>query len=411
MINLRTTTLRTLRLTRASPPRRTVRFQSSTSPPTGPINSSHSTTPPTTTNTGAIIGGFAGGALVFLAGYGYYHFSGAKTVVLTANQTKDFFEATLRKTKEATPPPSEALKWLRETALTYAAIIPGARGYVDSAFNDLETVHAKHRDEVDAIVKEAYGELKALGDKGFSASSVASAWEILQRHLGRIGELAKDAGGDILNNHPQLKERFGGEFEHLKELGENYGPQARKQVEETWGKVQEAVKGEWSMKTVDQVKGIVEEAREKVQRLGDEAWQKGMEQAKPYLDKSPQVKELVEKNTEKLKQGNAMELVQKIKAALSSGSTEELESYVQKTVNKAGSGVSGGGSLEKYFHMIPSGGSILSSLSQLQEGAQKHGKEAEKLLKETMEEVQQVLSKKVDEGKKLAEKVKEDTKK
>jgi hypothetical protein len=41
--------------------------------------------------------------------------------------------------------------------------------------------------------------------------------------------------------------------------------------------------------------------------------------------------------------------------------------------------------------MIPGGGSFWSNLSQLQEGAQKHGKEAERLLKEAVEEIQQVL--------------------
>jgi hypothetical protein len=46
-------------------------------------------------------------------------------------------------------------------------------------------------------------------------------------------------------------------------------------------------------------------------------------------------------------------------------------------------------------------------MSQLQEGAQKHGKDAEKLLKEAMEEAQQVLSRKVEEGKKMAEKAKQ----
>lgn len=292
--------------------------------------------------------------------------------------------------------------------MSYTSIIPGAKGYVDSAFNDLEAVHDKHREEVDGIVKEAYVELKELGNKPFGASSIANAWEIMQKHLGRIGELAKDAGGDILNNHPQLKDRFGGEFDRLKEMADNYGPEAKKQVDETWNKIQDALKGGFSFDTVNRVKSIVQEATEKVQQIGDEAWQKGMEQAKPYLNKNPELKEIVEQNKTKLMQGNSMELVQKIKDAVSSGKTQDLEKYVQETVNKVGS-MAGGGSLEKYFNMVPSGGSIWSSLSQLQEGAQKHGKEAETLLKEATEEIQQVLSRKAGEGKKLAEEVKQDT--
>jgi hypothetical protein len=50
------------------------------------------------------------------------------------------------------PEPNEALKWLHSTATSYAAFIPGAKGYVDSAFKDLEKVQQKHGQEVDDIV-------------------------------------------------------------------------------------------------------------------------------------------------------------------------------------------------------------------------------------------------------------------
>ncbi len=404
MIGLRSSALRASRISRTRLPTRNTRFQSNSSP--------SSASNPSNSSQGAILGGAVGGSFVFLAAYAWYHFSGAKTVVQTANQTKAYFDQTLKKTKESAPAPNEAIQWLRETALSYASIIPGAKGYVDSAFDDLDTIHAKHREEVDKMVMEAYEELKDLGNKPFGASSVANAWHIVQKHLGRIGELAKDAGGDILNNHPQLRERFGGEFDRLKSMADNYGPEAKKQVDETWRKIQDALKGGFSFETVNRVRGIIQETTEKVQQLGDQAWQKAMEQAKPYLDKNPQIKEMIESNKTKLMQGNAMELVSKIKAASSSGSAQDLEKYVQEAVSKAsssGSSTSGmGASLEKYFHMIPSGGAIWSSLSQLQEGAQKHGKEAEKLLKEATDEVQQVLSRKAEEARKLADKAKKD---
>jgi hypothetical protein len=409
MIGLRNTVLGASRITRNPIIRRNVRFQTSSSPNKS-TNSLRSDAPVRTNiDRDAVVGGIVGGSLVFLAGYAWYHFSGAKTVVRTANQTKDYFEKTLKKTKESAPPPSEAIQWLREISLSYVSIIPGAKGYVDSAFNDLETVHEKHRDEVDQIVKEAYNELKDLGNNGFSAGSVATAWEILQKHLGKVADLAKDAGGDILNNHPQLKDQFGGEFERLKQMGENHGPEVKRQVDETWNKVRDALKGGFSFDTVNRVKGIVQETTQKVQKIGDEAWQKGMEQAKPYLDKNPQLKELVEENKTKLMRGNAMELGEKIKATFESGSEEDLENYVKETINKANG--SAGGGFESYFNMIPGAGPIWSNMSQLQEGAQKHGEDAEKLLKQAMEEVQQVLSRKVEEGKKLAEKAKQDTRK
>src|SRR5947209_13967559 len=108
-----------------------------------------------------------------------------------------------------------------------------------------------------------------------------------------------------------------------------------------------------------------------------------MEKMTPYLDKSQQVKKLVDENKEQLKQGNAMELVQKIKDSVSSGNSNDLQSYIQEAVKKTKSSA-GGGSIEHYFSMVSGSGSIWSNLSQLQEGAQKHGKEAEKLFKEAL---------------------------
>lgn len=394
----------------------TVRFQT-TSPITNPSKPS---SPKSNLKYDAIVGGVVGGSLVSLAGYSYYHFSGAKTVINTVRATKSYFEETLHKTKQSAPPPNEAIQWLRDTAMRYASVIPGGKGYVDTAFKDLETIHQKHGGEVDAIVREAYQELQEVGSSGsFDMASVARAWDVLQRHMGRIGELAKDAGGDILNNHPHLRDRFGGEFDKVKQMGENYGPEAKKMADQTWNQVQDALKGGFSMETFDKLKGIVQDGTEQLQKVGEQAWQKAMEQAKPYLDKNPQLKKLIEENKTQLMKGNAMELLQKIKDTFNSGKTDDLEKYVQETINKGkssmgggggvGSGGGGSGSLEKYLNTLPSGGSIWANLSQLQEATQKHGHEAEQLMKEALDEVHQVLSRKVAEGKKLAEKVKQDS--
>lgn len=91
-----------------------------------------------------LIGGVAGGSLVFLAGYGYYYMSGAKTLVNTAHETKSYIDSISKQVKNAAPEPNEALEWLRKSALTYASFIPGAKPYVQAAFKDLDEVRAKH---------------------------------------------------------------------------------------------------------------------------------------------------------------------------------------------------------------------------------------------------------------------------
>lgn len=128
-------------------------------------------------------------------------------------------------------------------------------------------------------------------------------------------------------------------------------------------------------------------------------------QAKPYLDKNPQIKKLVEENKDALMQGDLSSLWEKVK----SGNTEDVEKFVKDTAEKAkNKGSQMGFDVDKYMKMIPGGSEIMPKLQQLQEIGQKHGKEAEDLLKSTIEEIKSVLQKKVDEGQKIAEKAKKD---
>jgi hypothetical protein len=404
------TAIRSARCVRASAiPRSTIRNArlNSTTPNISPEAK--------TAGSSGLVGGITGGALVFLAGYGYYHFSGAKTIVSTASQTKKQFEAAFSQVKDSAPEPSEALKWLRQTTSTYAVFIPGAKGYVDAAFNDLDAIHAKHADDVDQIVKEAYGELKEASKSGLSMETAQKSWEILEKHLRRISDLAVDSGKEILDNHPQLKEKVGGNWDQLQKMSDNYGPEAKKQVEETWDQVKDVLKGGFSAETISKVKKLVDEKVEQVKKLGDEAWKKGLEQAKPYLDKSPKVKELLEKNADALKQGNVGELYEKVKESVDSGNTDSIESYIKDAVDKtkdtAKKSSGGSGGLEQLFKMVPGGDKIGPKLSQLQGIAQEHGDEAEKILKDTFKDIQDVLQKKVDEAQKLADKAQKEAKK
>ena len=54
-------------------------------------------------NSQAIVGGLVGGLLVFTGGYGWYYFSGAKTAVSTAQQTKQYFDQAAKKVQESAP--------------------------------------------------------------------------------------------------------------------------------------------------------------------------------------------------------------------------------------------------------------------------------------------------------------------
>ena len=367
----------------------------------------------------ALLGGAAGGSLVFLGGYTYYHFSGfypyphnseklifisgAKTLVNAAQQTKQTLKSYGKQLQSSTPDfePNEAIEWLRSIAKSYAFMIPGASGYIDSAFNDIDAIRQKHGKDVDSIIQEAYGELKDISiNQGMTFDTAAKSWEVLQKHLKKIMDLAGDAGQEILSNHPALKEKIGGNLGQLKQMGESYGPEAKKQVDETMKQIQDITMQGMRADSIPKIQSLVQDKVQKVQKLGEQVWEKGMEQAKPLLDKSPQVKQMVEDNTDALKKsGNVQELYGKIKDAVNSGSTDNLRQYV----NKVRQG-SGGGGLQEYMKMIPGGNQIFPKLTQIRDLAQEHGPEAEKIAKETFKEIEEVLEKKIAKAQELVKK-------
>lgn len=301
------------------------------------------------------------------------------------------------------------MKWLRSTAQSYAIFIPGAKSYIDSAFNDLDAIQEEHGDEVNKIISQTYSELKDATKGGASLETAQKSWEILEKCFKQLGDLASDSASRILDNHPELKEKVGGNIDQLKNMANQYGPEAKEELNRTYSRIQDAIKGGVSAETISKVKSIIDEEVKRFNKMGDEAWEKGMEQAKPYFDRNPQAKEIVEKNAETLKQGNFSELLLKLKDSVSSGNIEDLEKYAKNSVEKAKqSGF--GQSMEQYAKMIPGADKILPKLQQLQEVAGKHGAEAEKIVKGAYQDIQEVIQKRIGEAENLAEKAGKDAK-
>ncbi|KAJ6256310.1 hypothetical protein Dda_8808 [Drechslerella dactyloides] len=359
----------------------------------------------------ALVGGIAGGLVTFAGGYAWYSFSGAKEIVNGANTTKEYFESAKKKIAETAPDvnnPSEGLKWLRSQATAYAAFIPGGSAFVKSAFDDVDSVRAKHGDEVDAIVKDTYNELKKVTDKkGLTVETVWEGWSILQRQLEKIGELAGDSAHEILDNHPELKKKLGGNLNRIKQMGERFGPEAKKQAEDLWNEIGDIIKksGMNVEAATTRLQKLIQEKVEQLEKLGDEAWKKGLKEAKPLLDKNPEVKKIIEENTESLKQGNAQELFSKVKDAVNSGNLDDLKTFVNDAADKASKSNFGSG-VDQYLKLVPGGSQIIPKLKELKEISKEHGDEAEKLVEDTIREIKQVLDKKMNDARELAKKAK-----
>ncbi len=246
--------------------------------------------------------------------------------------------------------------------------------------------------------------------------SAGKSWEVLQNALGEVGKLAGDVGDgewkdvddvmcffsreqergrkgdwrrgksstihsltiqaislfalniDLLKSNPELKKQY----ESLQSAAAAYGPEAKKQIDDVSSQVKEILAGGLSFSSITKLQTLIKDKSEMIAKLGDQAWEKGLKEAQPYLEKSPQIKEYLEKNKDALKNGqvNVMELFQKV----SSGNIDQLKEYGDSILEKGKEGAKSMG-LEKYLGMLPNGSEIMEKAQALQNVADKHGKE------------------------------------
>lgn len=345
--------------------------------------------------------------------YGIYSYTPAGRTASKINkaaiEASRTYDAAAKKLQNSTPNADQAVDSMKQFAYSYVVWVPGGKAYVDAAFKDWDTVRESHKDEADKIVNDAYKQLKDLSKSGLSLDTASKAYEVMADVSKKIASLGGEAISDIIDNHPEAKERFGPSIEKLQSMSKNYGPEVKKQVDETWNQVKDVLSGGFSAANLDKARKLLEEKVQQAQKLGDEAWNKGLEAAKPYLDKNPKIKELVEKNADSLKKSNFTELFNKIR----SGDVEDLQKYVQDAVDKTkekASGASNSLGLDKYLKMVPQGSEVLQKLQQIGEVADKHKDEGEKLFRETVEEIKQILEKKSEKGKQIIEKAKKEAK-
>lgn len=392
-----------------------MRFQStasSSSSTTGASSSGATRTVPSSVPWAAGVLGGVVGATLFLGVYSYTP-SGRTASALNKAvfEAEKKYQVAAKKIQQKTPSADEAVDSIKQLAYSYVGWVPGGRAYVDVAFKDLDTVREKHKDEADKIVNDAYKQFQEVSKSGLSLATATRAYEVLADLAQKIASLAGDAISDIIDNHPKVKEKLGGNVDQLKQLSEKYGPEAKKQVDETWKQVKDIFAGGFSEDNIAKARKLVQDKVQEVRKLGDQAWNKAYEEAKPLLEKNPKVKELVEQNADALKQGNAKELFDKAKSAIDSGNLGDLEGYVKSAADKVkSSGGSGWGSLEQYAKMLPHGDQVIPKLKELAEVSQKHGEKGEQLVKETLDELKQVLEKKSKKAEEIVNEAKKDAK-
>lgn len=366
--------------------------------------------------------GVAGGLATAVILYTVYSFS---TVGRTASSVNKTMAEVNKKVKAATdslqnntPDADQAVNYIKEFAYSYVGWIPGGRHYVDAAFKDWDTIRAKHKDKVDQIVKETYTQIQEVAKSGLSMESATKAADILADLGKKIADISSDAASDVLENHPHVKKELGGVIDQLQSAGNKYGEEGEKLVSETWSGLKDIFMTGFSAENIGKAKKLAEEKIQKIRELGDKAWTKALDEAKPYLDKNPKIKKLLDENAGSLKNANLKELFDKVRSGTESGNEKDLEKYVWSVVeekakaddkSQSGDGNSSGSGSD-ILSQIWNGDEILPKLKNLKEVADKNKDEGEKLLKETLDELKKVLDQKAGKAKDLFDSAKEEGK-
>ncbi|OBZ67209.1 hypothetical protein A0H81_12858 [Grifola frondosa] len=258
-----------------------------------------------------IAAGVVGGAIVVVGGYTWFHFSGAKKALDASNTAIAFFQKSKNAIKEKTrSSPNDALNFLRNVAKSYAAIIPGAQTFVDAAFDTLDELRESHGEEVNKIVAEAYREVQKILKESSNSVDLETGLKImeaLRRHIGKLEQVGRKAGNDIFSplaeKYPRVAERLGGGYEELRTMAERKGPEAKKILDDTMGQVNELLSKGYSQDALNQARQLIQckasQVRGLAQSSPQHAWNMAVQQAAPYLDKLPGIKQLLNENTSK----------------------------------------------------------------------------------------------------------------
>ncbi|AEO58595.1 hypothetical protein MYCTH_2306045 [Thermothelomyces thermophilus ATCC 42464] len=367
-----------------------------------------------------VMGGVAGAGLL----YGIYLMTPtgkmARKINAAAKEADNKYQQVAATLRDKTPSTDEAVDKLKQFCYSYVIWIPGGRQYVDTAFNDLAAIRESHAEEVDKIVSETYREFQDVARAGLSLESASKAYDALVNLAKKIASLSGSAADQILQRHPQLNDKVGGSIRELKEMGAQYGPEARKLVDETWSQVNDVLSRGFSAENADKVRKIVQERIQQVRKAGDEFWDKSLEQAKPYLDKSPKLRELVTNNRDVLKQGNVAGLFKQLKSLGDGGDAAKVEEYVKQAVDKAkdkGSEAAGGrtglSALGQFLGASSddAGRKLQDHIGLLSEAVSEHSSEAKQLLDETKNDLRKLVEEKAKKAQKIVERTKNESSK
>ncbi|KAG8907282.1 hypothetical protein FRC01_007741, partial [Tulasnella sp. 417] len=287
-----------------------------------------------------------GGGVVLGGGYGYYHFSGIRNVVQSAQSVHSTIVAARDAALEK---PNEAIQFLRTIAKASALFIPGLSGLIDASFDLIDRLEKTHREEVSAIVNKTYADLhEVVKDGKVDAQIAQKVFEIFKRQLAELAEVAKKAANEILQpvleQHPELKEWLGGRWTELQQAYQSLSQtDVAQQAQQIFNDASAQLIGLFqsgvSATSLSEAKALLDEKSQEISEL--ELYEKEQEK---YLKNAPdRLKKLFsDEETMKslLRRGGGTAVWNKVKEVEERGtwddkSVKEVEDFVQQKIKEA----------------------------------------------------------------------------
>ena len=302
-----------------------------------------------------------------------------KTVVKTSKTLESGLAELKKAIAQKTPSADEAVNYFRGLAKSYGSLIPGASAYIDPMFDSLDELKKTHGEETEKIIKGTYDEVKETVVKGgFDVKTGEKVVDILKRRAEEVEELGQRVGTDfikpVIDKNPQLREAIGGSYDDLKRLVATHGPQAKAKYDDLVKQLRDIFDKGASVSSIKQVQDLVQQKAKEIREIGEkaskDAWDKASKQAKPYLDKMPDVKKSLDENMKSLIVSggkNIQEIYDRIKEVADKGPNKQniadLQGMIKDKAQQASqsSGVSWDDEwqkLEEYIKKIPGGNEV-----------------------------------------------------
>lgn len=217
---------------------------------------------------------------VCVLGFAWYHFSGTRQMVSTAQAGVKKAQELKDAVKDKAGDSAQTLKYLRSASAT---LIPGSAPFLGKVFDQIEEISNEHGDEVKKIFEETYSEFEKLAKEGsLDPKTAGKAVDILQKRVKQIQDLAGDAGGDafgkLFSENSELRDKTSEQYKNLKDMvskAKEKKPEVQKLLKDTGSELVDIFKsGDFGSKNIKKAEDLLKKKGEEAKKLVEDVKKK-----------------------------------------------------------------------------------------------------------------------------------------